>query len=258
MGYTQQSSCDACVWTEAERIVTQQAGSPALTSQRIEVKVKWRCGYGRESVEDCFSGAGAYEQGHHTRSSVASLPPPQHIVRPCRTAALWNSGMVREDFGASVLRVDVDGSSVGHRWRPLIILSYEIFNVRMKGRHVPNGRIYFFCASQAHLSPPIQHTPLHETSLRSWRAHALSNSHSNLHVLRRHLRFFFVRGVRSNPSHLKRYPCYHPVIFVFSQTLIRKSASLRPAELQLTSPFFLKKKKLAQHTVVQVYLCRAY
>lgn len=95
-------------------------------------------------MEEFFSGAEAYEQGHHSRSSVASLPPPQHIVRPRRTAALWNSGMVKEDFRASVLRGDVDGSSVGHRWRPLIILSYEIFNVTMKGRHIPNGRISFF------------------------------------------------------------------------------------------------------------------
>ena len=95
-------------------------------------------------MEECFSGAEACEQGHHSRSSVASLPPPQHIVRPCRTAALWNSGMVEEDLGASVLLGDVDGSSVGHRWRPLIFFVHEIFNVTMKGRHIPNGRIYFF------------------------------------------------------------------------------------------------------------------
>ena len=111
-------------------------------------QVKWRCGHGREGMEDCFSGAEACEQGHHTRSSVASLPPPQHIVLPCRTAALWNSGMVKEDFRASVLRGDVDGSRVGHRWRHLIILSYEIFNVTMKGRHIPNGRISFFALTK--------------------------------------------------------------------------------------------------------------
>ena len=71
----------------------------------------------------------------HLRSTSCGHVARQH----CGIA-----GMVKEDFGASVLRGDVDGSSVGHRCRPLIILSYEIFNVTMKGLHITNGRIYFF------------------------------------------------------------------------------------------------------------------
>ena len=78
---------------------TQQAQSPALTSQRTKVKVKWRCGHGREGMEELFSVLKPYEQGHHTRFSGTSLPPSQHIVQPCCMAALCNSGMVKEVLG---------------------------------------------------------------------------------------------------------------------------------------------------------------
>ena len=157
---------------------TQQAQSPALTSQRTEVNMKWRCGHGREVMEEWFSVLNPYEQGHHTRSSGTSLPPPQHIVQPCCTAALCNSGMVKEVLGRrSCVATSIGRASASVEASDHFVL--RDLQLHIEGLYIPKGRIYFF-ALLSHLSPPIQRTPLHRTTLRSYRAHPLSHSHSNL------------------------------------------------------------------------------